>query len=67
MKLSRLVLALMVSAATAFEAWNGIRNRIAELERDEQDRARLLDLWSFQRKEIAAANLHAGEDVKLEA
>lgn len=51
----------------AFAAWNGIRNRIADLERDEQDRIRLLDLWSFQRKEIAGANLLTGEDTKLEA
>jgi len=56
----------LVPVAAAFEAWNGIRNRIADLERDEQDRVRLLDLWSFQRKEIAGANLHTGEDVKLE-
>jgi DNA repair protein RecN (Recombination protein N) len=53
--------------AESFSAWNGIRNRIADLERDEQDRMRLVDLWSFQSKEIAAANLHTGEDVKLEA
>src|SRR5208283_6188010 len=43
------------------------RSRIGELERDEQDRLRLLDLWSFQRKEIAGANLRAEEDIKLEA
>jgi DNA repair protein RecN (Recombination protein N) len=54
-------------ASEAFAAWNAIRNRIADLERDEQDRVRLMDLWSFQRKEIASANLHAGEDAKLEA
>ena len=53
--------------AEAFTVWNGVRNRIAELERDEQDRLRLLDLWSFQRKEIGGANLHAEEDIKLEA
>ena len=57
----------LAPVAEGFAAWNGVRNRIAELERDEQDRMRLLDLWSFQRKEIAGANLHAGEDVKLEA
>ncbi|HZD32893.1 MAG TPA: AAA family ATPase, partial [Candidatus Angelobacter sp.] len=57
----------LVPVAEAFAAWNGIRNRIADLERDEQDRLRLVDLWSFQRKEIAGANLHAGEDAKLEA
>ena len=57
----------LAPVAEAFETWNGIRHRIADLERDEQDRLRLLDLWSFQRKEIAGANLHAGEDAKLEA
>jgi DNA repair protein RecN (Recombination protein N) len=57
----------LVPVAERFDAWTGIRNRIADLERDEQDRVRLLDLWSFQRKEIASANLQAGEDVKLEA
>src|ERR1700689_1447671 len=29
----------------AFEAWKGIRTRIDELQRDEQDRLRLVDLW----------------------
>src|SRR5271169_1551108 len=43
----------------AFTEWNGIRNRIADLERNEQDRLRLLDLWSFQQKEIAGANLRS--------
>ena len=56
----------LTPVAGSFAAWNGIRNRIADLERDEQDRLRLVDLWSFQRKEIAAAGLHAGEDAKLE-
>jgi DNA repair protein RecN (Recombination protein N) len=53
--------------AEAFAAWNGVRERIAELERDEQDRLYLLDLWNFQRKEIAGANLREEEDAKLEA
>ena len=57
----------LTPVADAFAAWNGIRNRIGDLERDEQDRVRLLDLWSFQRKEIAGANLQLGEDAKLEA
>jgi DNA repair protein RecN (Recombination protein N) len=56
----------LAPVAEAFAAWNGIRNRIADLERDEQDRLRLVDLWSFQRKEIKGANLHPGEDAKLE-
>ncbi len=49
-----------------YTAWAAVRDRIAEFERDEQDRLRMADLWSFQKKEIEAAKLHAGEDVKLE-
>jgi DNA repair protein RecN (Recombination protein N) len=52
---------------TAFHEWKAVRERIAELERDEQDRLRLLDLWSFQQKEIDAARPQAGEDDHLES
>jgi DNA repair protein RecN (Recombination protein N) len=52
---------------TAFDNWNQVRRRIADLEHDEHDRLRLLDLWSFQRKEIADARLQPDEDTKLEA
>ncbi len=55
------------AVAETFAAWNGIRARIAELERDEQDKLRLIDLWSFQKKEIEAARLQPGEDERLEA
>jgi len=51
----------------AFHKWKVVRERIAELERDEQDRLRLLDLWTFQQKEIEAAHPQAGEDEHLEA
>ncbi len=47
-------------------AWAGVRDRIAEFERDEQVRLRSADLWSFQNKEISEANLLPGEDQKLE-
>jgi DNA repair protein RecN (Recombination protein N) len=53
--------------ADAFSKWKEIRKRIEDLERDEQDRLRLLDLWSFQHSEIESAKLHAGEDEQLEA
>jgi DNA repair protein RecN (Recombination protein N) len=49
-----------------YAAWAGVRDRIAEFERDEQDRLRMADLWSFQNKEISAASLLPGEDQKLE-
>ena len=52
--------------ATAFANWKQIRSRIADLERDEQDRMRLLDLWTFQSREIDEARLQPGEDERLE-
>ena len=53
--------------SAAFAQWTQIRGRIAELERDEQDRMRLLDLWTFQCREIEEARLVTGEDEQLEA
>ena len=53
--------------AEAFAGWKAIRARIAELERDEQDRMRLLDMWSFQAREIEEARLREDEDEQLEA
>lgn len=50
----------------AFTSWKNIAHRIQELEHGEQDRLRLLDLWTFQKKEIAEAKLHPGEDERLE-
>ena len=53
--------------AEAFSRWKSIAGRIEELERNEQDRLRLLDLWTFQKREIEDAKLQAGEDECLEA
>jgi DNA repair protein RecN (Recombination protein N) len=53
-------------AQEAFQAWKGIRTRIEELQRDEQDRLRLLDLWTYQKREIEDAKLQPGEDERLE-
>ncbi|HEY6339124.1 MAG TPA: DNA repair protein RecN [Candidatus Sulfotelmatobacter sp.] len=50
----------------AFSAWKQIRVRIEDLERGEQDRLRLVDLWTFQKREIEAAKLQPGEDDQLE-
>jgi DNA repair protein RecN (Recombination protein N) len=52
--------------SAAFTNWKQIRGRIAELEHDEQDRLRLLDLWTFQYREISEAHLQPGEDERLE-
>jgi DNA repair protein RecN (Recombination protein N) len=51
---------------TGFAAWKEIRTRIDELERGEQDRLRLVDLWIFQKREIEDARLRSGEDEGLE-
>jgi DNA repair protein RecN (Recombination protein N) len=53
-------------AAQAFARWKQVSNKINELEQGEQDRLRLVDLWTFQKREIDDAKLHAGEDERLE-
>lgn len=50
----------------AFARWRHIQDRLSELERDEQDRLRLADLWSFQSREILSAAPEPGEDEALE-
>lgn len=52
--------------AAAFGGWKHIRARIAELEQDEQEHLRLVDLWKFQAREIEEARLTSGEDERLE-
>jgi len=51
---------------SGFVAWKEIRTRIEELERGEQDRLRLVDLWIFQKREIEDARLQSGEDERLQ-
>lgn len=50
----------------AFEKWKQIKLRIEGLEQGEQERLRLVDLWTFQRREIEDAKIQAGEDERLE-
>ncbi len=50
-----------------FARWKELGDRITELDRDEQDRLRLADLWKFQQKEIAEARLQPSEDERLES
>ena len=57
----------LVPLAESFSRWKDVRSKIDELERDEQDRLRLVDLWTYQQKEIDAAKPQAGEDERLEA
>jgi len=51
----------------AYAKWRGLAGQIDELRSAEQDRLRLIDLWSFQVKEIDGAEiLDAEEDLRLE-
>ena len=56
----------LAEVASAFAGWRRIRARIAELEQNEQGRMRLLDLWSFQSREIDEVRIAAAEDERLE-
>ena len=56
----------LAAVQDGFHAWKGIRARIHELEHDEQDRLRLLDLWTYQSREIEEGKLLPGEDERLE-
>ena len=53
--------------AALYREWRAASAQLEELARTEQEKLRLLDLWSFQRKEIEAAALEAGEDAVLES
>jgi len=57
---------LTAALREAWRAWRAAQRELAELDRAEQERARLADLWSMQRNEIAAAALKPGEDAQLE-
>ncbi len=52
--------------AGLYRAWRQCSADLEEVDRHEQERLRLADLWSFQRREIESANLHTGEDAQLE-
>ena len=49
-----------------FRRWKAIESDLEELNRSEQEKLRMADLWSFQRQEIDAAALRPGEDAQLE-
>jgi DNA repair protein RecN (Recombination protein N) len=57
---------LLERAADLHRKWRSVAAELDDLERSEQEKLRLLDLWSFQRKEIENAALEPEEDVALE-
>ncbi len=57
---------LLDRTAGLYQRWRAAAAELEELERSEQEKLRLLDLWQFQRKEIESANLGTEEDAALE-
>src|SRR5215831_3204802 len=57
---------LIDRVAALFAEWRNSAAELAELERTEQEKLRLLDMLSFQRKEIESAQLEPDEDTNLE-
>ncbi len=55
------------NVATAYEAWQSLAHRLAELEAAEVDRASRLDLLTFQSQELEALDLQPGEHDELRA
>ncbi|HWE52096.1 MAG TPA: DNA repair protein RecN [Bryobacteraceae bacterium] len=49
-----------------FHAWQTVADEIARLENADQEKARMLDLWRFQKNEIEGAELLPEEDAELE-
>ncbi|MBM3748805.1 MAG: DNA repair protein RecN, partial [Acidobacteria bacterium] len=58
--------ALLGEAADLYGRWRAVTGALADLERTEQEKLRLLDLWNFQFREIESAAPRPGEDSALE-
>lgn len=58
---------LLAQVEQVFTEWRATGEKLKELTENEQEKLRLMDLWTFQRKEIETAQPRAGEDAELEA
>jgi DNA repair protein RecN (Recombination protein N) len=54
------------AVAEAYARWCRATEKLDAMVEGEQDRLRMVDLWSYQHKEIEAAKLAGGEDETLE-
>jgi DNA repair protein RecN (Recombination protein N) len=52
--------------AGLYASWKAARTALEDLNRNEQERLRMADLWSYQAKEIESIGPQAGEDESLE-
>jgi len=58
---------LVVEVGESYRRLRAVESELAQIERSEQEKLRLLDLWQFQRREIESLRLQLGEDVTLES
>src|SRR4051812_4863788 len=61
------ILELRQRVAHAFTAWRSVSDKLTELSGSEQEKLRMLDLWTFQRNEIDSVQPKPGEDLELES
>jgi DNA repair protein RecN (Recombination protein N) len=54
------------AVAETYNRWRAAQEKLDDLLQGEQDRLHMVDLWSYQQKEIDAARLEPGEDEALE-
>jgi DNA repair protein RecN (Recombination protein N) len=58
---------LLEQVTKVFGEWRATGEKLRELSENEQEKLRLLDLWTFQRNEIETVQPRIGEDIELEA
>jgi DNA repair protein RecN (Recombination protein N) len=54
------------AAAEAYAGWREAQEKLDEMLQGEQERLRMVDVWSYQHKEIESAHLEPAEDEALE-
>ncbi len=59
-------LELVSELAALFAEWQNVARALEEIDRSEQEKLRMLDVWNFQRQEIETAGLKTGEEADLE-
>ncbi len=52
--------------SAVFKSWRQTGEKLNELSRNEQEKLRMLDLWTFQHREIEDVRPRVGEDAELE-
>lgn len=58
---------LLEQVGSLYRRWRGCTEQLEQLDRSEQEKLRMVDLWTFQRNEIEAVAPRPGEDSQLEA